>query len=56
MLVAGAILVAVLAILTERGFTLAERRLVSPGIRLAQGAGEGAATGGLPAPPPAAVA
>jgi osmoprotectant transport system permease protein len=56
MLVAGAILVAVLAILTERGFTLAERRLVSPGIRLAQGAGEGAATGGVPAPPPAAVA
>jgi osmoprotectant transport system permease protein len=51
MLVAGAILVAVLAIATERGFTLAERRLVSPGIRLAQGAGEGEAAGGQPAAP-----
>jgi osmoprotectant transport system permease protein len=56
MLVAGAILVAVLAVLTERGFTLAERRLVSPGIRLSQGVGEGGATAGPPAPPPAAVA
>ena len=37
MLVSGAILVAVLAIVTERGFTFAERRLVSPGIRLAAG-------------------
>ncbi len=36
MLVAGAILVAVLAVATERGLTLAERRVVSPGIRLAQ--------------------
>jgi ABC-type proline/glycine betaine transport system permease subunit len=34
--VAGAILVAVLAVVTERGLTLAERRVVSPGIRLAQ--------------------
>jgi osmoprotectant transport system permease protein len=33
MLVGGAILVAVLAIAIERGFTLAERRLVSPGVR-----------------------
>ena len=39
MLVAGAILVALLAVLTERGFTFAERRLVSPGVRLATGAG-----------------
>ncbi len=36
MLVAGAILVAVLAVITERGLTLAERRVVSPGIRLAR--------------------
>jgi osmoprotectant transport system permease protein len=43
MLVSGAILVAVLAVVTERGFTFAERRLVSPGIRLAAGA-EGAET------------
>jgi osmoprotectant transport system permease protein len=37
MLVSGAILVAVLAVVTERGFTFAERRLVSPGVRLAAG-------------------
>ena len=33
MLVGGAILVALLAIAVERAFTLAERRLVSPGVR-----------------------
>ena len=33
MLVAGAILVAVLALLTERSLTFLERRLVSPGLR-----------------------
>jgi osmoprotectant transport system permease protein len=32
-LVAGALLVALLALLTERAFTLLERRLVSPGLR-----------------------
>jgi osmoprotectant transport system permease protein len=32
-LVAGAILVALLAIVTERGFTLLERRVVAPGVR-----------------------
>jgi osmoprotectant transport system permease protein len=35
MLVSGAILVALLAVATDRLFTFAERRLVSPGIRLA---------------------
>lgn len=39
MLVSGAILVAVLAIVTERSFTLLERRLVSPGVRLAGSTG-----------------
>jgi osmoprotectant transport system permease protein len=38
MLVSGAILVALLAVVTERGFTFAERRLVSPGVRLAASA------------------
>ena len=33
MLVSGGLLVAVLAVAVERGFTLAERRLVSPGVR-----------------------
>jgi osmoprotectant transport system permease protein len=32
-LVAGAILVALLAIVTERGFTLLERRTIAPGVR-----------------------
>lgn len=35
-LLAGAILVALLALATERAFTLVERRLVSPGIRVRQ--------------------
>jgi len=39
MLVAGGFLVAVLAIVTERGFTLVERRIVSPGVRLAMAGG-----------------
>lgn len=34
MLLGGAVLVALLAVVTERAFTLAERRLVSPGLRL----------------------
>jgi osmoprotectant transport system permease protein len=59
MLVYGAILVAVLAVVTERGLTLIERRLVSPGIRLAQGAGQGDSSDvqpvGQPTQPPAAV-
>ncbi|HLA17020.1 MAG TPA: ABC transporter permease subunit [Candidatus Limnocylindrales bacterium] len=33
MLVSGALLVAILAVVVERGFTLAERRLVSPAVR-----------------------
>ncbi len=37
MLVAGAILVAVLAVVVERSLTVAEHRLVSPGIALSQG-------------------
>jgi len=51
MLVAGAILVAVLAIATERGLTLAERRVVSPGVRLALDPGRGEPTGAATAPP-----
>jgi osmoprotectant transport system permease protein len=53
MLVSGAILVAVLAVITERGFTFAERRMVSPGVRLASGTGE-VETGGETAPSRAA--
>jgi osmoprotectant transport system permease protein len=45
MLVSGAVLVAVLAVATERLFTLAEIRLVSPGIRLASGSATGAPDG-----------
>lgn len=37
-LVGGAILVALLALLTERSFTLLERRIISPGLRSALGA------------------
>jgi osmoprotectant transport system permease protein len=37
-LVGGAILVAVLALITERSFTLLERRVISPGIRGVVGA------------------
>ena len=56
MLVAGAILVAVLAVVTERSLTLAERRLVSPGIRLAQASGPSdSSIAGLDGPPPAAL-
>lgn len=54
MLVAGAILVAVLAVVTERSFTLAERRLVSPGIRLTQASGPSDSSIGRPGGPPAA--
>jgi len=58
MLVAGAILVALLAVLTERSLTLAERRMVSPGIRLTQGADQADLIDGAPVaesgPPPVA--
>ena len=37
-LVGGAVLVAILALLTERSFTLLERRVISPGLRSAVGA------------------
>jgi osmoprotectant transport system permease protein len=40
MLVGGAILVAMLAIAVERAFTLAERRLVSPGVRADRPSGD----------------
>jgi osmoprotectant transport system permease protein len=33
MLVGGALLVAILAVSVDRGFTIAERRLISPGIQ-----------------------
>lgn len=49
MLVSGAILVAVLAVVTERLFTFAERRLVSPGIRLAGGPDTADLAAGVPA-------
>jgi osmoprotectant transport system permease protein len=49
MLVGGAILVALLAVATERLFTLAERRLVSPGIRLAGGLDTADLAAGVPA-------
>ncbi len=52
MLVSGAILVALLAVVTERGLTFAERRMVSPGIRLASGTG-GQEPDGEAAPSPA---
>ncbi len=53
MLVSGAILVALLAVLTERLFTFVERRLVSPGIRLAAGIeGSGTTPAELAPPPP----
>ena len=41
-LVGGAILVALLALVTERSFTLLERRLISPGLRSVVGAGPSA--------------
>jgi osmoprotectant transport system permease protein len=49
MLVGGAILVALLAVATERLFTLAERRLVSQGIRLAGGLDTADLAAGVPA-------
>ena len=42
MLIGGAIIVALLAVAVERGFTLAERRLVSPGIQAGRSRGPGA--------------
>jgi osmoprotectant transport system permease protein len=48
-LVGGAILVAILALLTERGFTYLERAVVSPGLRLdAEAARERPATPEIP--------
>ncbi|MFI5254820.1 MAG: ABC transporter permease, partial [Candidatus Limnocylindrales bacterium] len=48
MLIGGAILVALLAVAVERGFTLAERRLVSPALRVkAVGTGNRPAIGAV---------